>query len=63
VILAIQENLVAGETVADRLAAALDAGVAALELRDAARAGLEPARGLTETYRMNVRRMVDAPSG
>jgi sugar phosphate isomerase/epimerase len=48
-ILAIQENLVPGETVADRLAAALDAGFDGLELRDAARPGLEPVRGLAPT--------------
>ena len=48
-ILAIQENLVPGETVADRLAFALDAGFDGLELRDAARPGLEPVRGRAPT--------------
>jgi sugar phosphate isomerase/epimerase len=48
-ILAIQENLVPGETVADRLAFALDAGFDGLELRDAARPGLEPVRDRAPT--------------
>ena len=48
-ILAIQENLVPGETVADKLAFALDAGFDALELRDAARGGLEAVRGQAPT--------------
>jgi sugar phosphate isomerase/epimerase len=49
VILAIQENLVAGETVADRLAGALEAGFDGLELRDAARPRLDPVRGRAPT--------------
>jgi sugar phosphate isomerase/epimerase len=49
VILAIQENLVPCETVADRLAFALDAGFDGLELRDAARPGLEPVGGRAPT--------------
>jgi sugar phosphate isomerase/epimerase len=49
VILAIQENLVAGETVTDRLAFALDAGFDGLELRDAARPGLDAVRGRAPT--------------
>jgi sugar phosphate isomerase/epimerase len=49
VILAIQENLVPGATVADKLAAALDAGFDGLELRDAARPGLEAVRGRVPT--------------
>jgi sugar phosphate isomerase/epimerase len=49
VILAIQENLVPCEHVADRLAFALDAGFDGLELRDAARPGLEAVRGLAPT--------------
>jgi sugar phosphate isomerase/epimerase len=48
-ILAIQENLVPGETVADRLAFALDAGFDGLELRDAARPGLDAVRGRAPT--------------
>ena len=48
-LLAIQENLVPGETVADRLAFALDAGFDGLELRDAARPGLEAVRGRAPT--------------
>jgi sugar phosphate isomerase/epimerase len=49
VILAVQENLVPGETVGDRLAAALQAGFDGLELRDAARPGLAEARGRVPT--------------
>jgi sugar phosphate isomerase/epimerase len=49
VILAIQENLVPGETIADRLAFALDAGFDGLELRDAARTSLDPVRGRAPT--------------
>jgi sugar phosphate isomerase/epimerase len=49
VILAIQENLVPGATDADRLAAAVEAGFDGLELRDAARAGLEALRGRVPT--------------
>jgi sugar phosphate isomerase/epimerase len=49
VILAVQENLVAGETAAERLAAAQEAGFDALELRDAARPGLEGVRGSVPT--------------
>jgi sugar phosphate isomerase/epimerase len=49
VILAIQENLVPGDSVAERLATARDAGFDGLELRDAARDGLEPVRGLAPT--------------
>jgi sugar phosphate isomerase/epimerase len=49
VILAIQENLVAGDTVADRLASARDAGFDGLELRDAARPGLDAVRGRAPT--------------
>ena len=48
-ILAIQENLVAGDTVAERLAAARDAGFDGLELRDAARPGLDAVRGRAPT--------------
>jgi sugar phosphate isomerase/epimerase len=44
-ILAIQENLVPRESVAERLAFARDSGFDGLELRDAARAGLEAVRG------------------
>jgi sugar phosphate isomerase/epimerase len=49
VILAIQENLVPGETAGDRLAFALDAGFDGLELRDAARPGLDAVRGRAPT--------------
>jgi sugar phosphate isomerase/epimerase len=49
VILAIQENLVPGEAVADRLAFARDAGFDGLELRDAARPGLDAVRGRAPT--------------
>jgi sugar phosphate isomerase/epimerase len=49
VILAIQENLVPGGGVAERLAFALDAGFDGLELRDAARPGLEAVRGRAPT--------------
>ena len=49
VILAIQENLVAGETAAERLESARAAGFDALELRDAARPGLEAVRGFAPT--------------
>jgi sugar phosphate isomerase/epimerase len=45
VILAIQENLVPGDTVAEQLQAAQAAGFDGLELRDAARPGLEALRG------------------
>jgi sugar phosphate isomerase/epimerase len=48
-ILAIQENLVARATVGERLEAAREAGFDALELRDAARAGLDPVRGFAPT--------------
>jgi sugar phosphate isomerase/epimerase len=43
--LAIQENLVPGASVAEKLAFARDAGFDGLELRDAARPGLEALRG------------------
>jgi len=49
VILAVQENLVLGATVDDRLAAARDAGFDGLELRDAARPGLDGVRGHVPT--------------
>jgi sugar phosphate isomerase/epimerase len=49
VILAIQENLVPGDTVASRLAFALDAGFDGLELRDAAGPGVDAARGRAPT--------------
>jgi sugar phosphate isomerase/epimerase len=49
VILAIQEILVPGDGVADRLAFALDAGFDGLELRDAAAPGVEAARGRAPT--------------
>jgi sugar phosphate isomerase/epimerase len=49
VILAIQENLVAGDTVAERLTSAREAGFDGLELRDAARSGLEGVRGSVPT--------------
>ncbi len=48
-ILAIQENLVPGDAVAEKLDFARDAGFDALELRDAARPGLEPVRGCAPT--------------
>jgi sugar phosphate isomerase/epimerase len=47
VILAIQENLVPGDTVEGKQAAALEAGFDALELRDAARPGLDGLRAHT----------------
>jgi sugar phosphate isomerase/epimerase len=49
VILAIQENLVPGDGLAAQLDAALAAGFDGLELRDAARAGLEPVQGRAPT--------------
>jgi sugar phosphate isomerase/epimerase len=49
VILAVQENLVGGDSVGERLAAAQAAGFDALELRDAARPGLEAVRGHAPT--------------
>jgi sugar phosphate isomerase/epimerase len=49
VILAIQENLVPRDAVADRLELAREAGFDALELRDAARPGLEAVRGAAPT--------------
>jgi sugar phosphate isomerase/epimerase len=49
VILAIQENLVPRERVADKLAFARDAGFDGLELRDAARPGLDAVRGRVPT--------------
>jgi sugar phosphate isomerase/epimerase len=49
VILAIQENLVPRESVADRLDLARSAGFDGLELRDAARPGLEVVRGAAPT--------------
>jgi sugar phosphate isomerase/epimerase len=49
VILAIQENLVPGDTVAAKLDTALAAGFDALELRDAARGGLAAVRGRAPT--------------
>ena len=48
-ILAIQENLVPGDDVAARLDFALAAGFDGLELRDAARPGLEAVRGRAPT--------------
>jgi sugar phosphate isomerase/epimerase len=48
-ILAVQENLVGGDSAADRLATARAAGFDALELRDAARPGLEAVRGFAPT--------------
>jgi sugar phosphate isomerase/epimerase len=48
-ILAIQDNLVPGETDAARLATALDAGFDGLELRDAARPGLDALAGHVPT--------------
>jgi sugar phosphate isomerase/epimerase len=49
VILAIQENLVPGEGVGEKLAFALDVGFDGLELRDAARPGLDAVRGRVPT--------------
>jgi sugar phosphate isomerase/epimerase len=49
VILAVQENLVPGDSLTAQLDAALAAGFDGLELRDAARAGLEPVRGRAPT--------------
>jgi len=49
VILAIQENLVPGGAVADKLAFARAAGFDGLELRDAARPGLDEVRGAAPT--------------
>jgi sugar phosphate isomerase/epimerase len=49
VILAIQENLLGGESPAERLETARAAGFDALELRDAARAGLDAVRGFAPT--------------
>jgi sugar phosphate isomerase/epimerase len=49
VILAVQENLVPRDAVADRLELAREAGFDALELRDAARRGLEAVRGAAPT--------------
>jgi sugar phosphate isomerase/epimerase len=49
VILAIQENLVPGDTVAEKLEFARRAGFDGLELRDAARAGLDALRGFVPT--------------
>lgn len=48
-ILAVQENLVEGDSVAAKLATAQAAGFDALELRDAARPGLEGLRGSAPT--------------
>jgi sugar phosphate isomerase/epimerase len=48
-LLAIQENLVPGDDVGERLAVGLDAGFDGLELRDAARPGLEPLAGRVPT--------------
>ena len=48
-ILAVQENLVPRESPADRLAFAREAGFDALELRDAARPGLEAVHGAAPT--------------
>ena len=48
-ILAVQENLVPGHDIATQLDAALTAGFDGLELRDAARGGLEPVRGRAPT--------------
>lgn len=48
-ILAIQENLVGGDSVAAKLASAHAAGFDALELRDATRPGLEAVRGHAPT--------------
>jgi sugar phosphate isomerase/epimerase len=49
VILAIQDNLVPGETVGEQLDTALAAGFDGLELRDAARPGLDAVRGHAPT--------------
>jgi sugar phosphate isomerase/epimerase len=49
VILAIQENLVTGDSPAERLDLARQAGFDALELRDATRPGLEAVRGAAPT--------------
>jgi sugar phosphate isomerase/epimerase len=49
VIVAIQENLVPGEAVADKLAFAREAGFDGLELRDAARPGLDAVHGRAPT--------------
>jgi sugar phosphate isomerase/epimerase len=49
VILAIQENLVPGDGVVEQLDTALAAGFDGLELRDAARAGLDAVRGRAPT--------------
>ena len=48
-ILAIQENLIPAGEVGEKLAVACDAGFDALELRDAARPGLEAVRGAART--------------
>ena len=48
-ILAIQENLVPRDSAADKLAFARDAGFDGLELRDAARSGLDAVRGAAPT--------------
>ena len=48
-ILAVQENLVGGESVSEKLATAHAAGFDALELRDAARPGLDGVRGSVPT--------------
>ena len=48
-ILAVQENLVAGDSAAERLATAQAAGFDALELRDAARPGLADVHGFAPT--------------
>jgi sugar phosphate isomerase/epimerase len=48
-ILAVQENLVGGESAEEKLATAQVAGFDALELRDAARSGLDPVRGFAPT--------------
>jgi sugar phosphate isomerase/epimerase len=49
VILAIQDNLVPGETIGEQLDTALTAGFDGLELRDAARPGLDAVRGRAPT--------------
>lgn len=48
-ILAVQENLVNGDSVAEKLATAQAAGFDGLELRDAARPGLDDVRGRAPT--------------